>query len=176
MTQLSHPYMTTGKTTAFTREKPAHPCVVRSSWSLQWPWTVSRRSWIWCSWTVSRRCKWPGSGICPSWPCLLLSWVRRATCRNPVSPAFTVCPWGAATGSCSILHSISKRHRLQSVYLDSPSLSEPAWTRCSGEGGPLPGKQWTKHWHVKHTGSFVFLSWAVESLHLRNQGEEQTTH
>ena len=37
--------------------------------------------------------------------------------------------------------SVSKLHRLQSVYLDSPSLSEPAWTRCSGEGGPLPGKQ-----------------------------------
>ena len=37
--------------------------------------------------------------------------------------------------------SVSKLHHLQSVYLDSPSLSEPAWTRCSGEGGPLPGKQ-----------------------------------
>ena len=168
--------MTTRKTTALTKENTAHTCAVKSSWSLQWPWRVSRRSWIWCSWTVSRRCKWPGSGICPSWPPLLLSWVRRAMCRDPVSPAFTVCPWEAATGSCSISPSVSKLHHLQSLYLDSPSLSEPAWTRRSGAGGPLPGKQWTEHWHVKHTGSFVFLSWAVESLHLRNQGEEQTTH
>ena len=50
-------------------EKVFHPPVLlRSWWLFQRQWTISWRSWAWCSWTASRRCKWVAPGICPPWP------------------------------------------------------------------------------------------------------------
>ena len=66
---------------------------------------------------------------------------QRSNMQRPrLSPIHTL-PVRSSSRKFLDPHSVSKRHHLQSVYLDSPSLSEPAWTRHSGEGGQLPGKR-----------------------------------
>ena len=69
-----------------------------------------------------------------------------------------------------------KLHHLQDLYLDSPSFLEGCLDQMLRWVWNTVWKQWTRHWHVKCTGSLAALSWAVVSLHHWNQGRKTNTY
>ena len=96
------------------------------------PWKISLRSWVWCSWTVSRRWMWIAAGICPPWSCLLLSWGRWVIYGGSISSPSTclsVRSRSSITLSSqrtpqSITSQFLRLGHLQDLHLESPSFLE----------------------------------------------------